>query len=451
MPLFGRGNKKDDKRDEKSVEEEARESVDEAVGAAPQRRGLFGRGGRDERRSEIRDDEAIDEVVETPLGDGIVWDEEVIEEEETLVEPSSPFVVEGPASSGAMAEAVVEEEEPEAKSPESTQQRRGWFGRGRRDAAVDERLEEKTKVEVKTEAALTKTRRSWFGRITGILDRTTIDEDLWLELEEVLLGADVGVKTTDKVLSRVRERVEDDRVTDPHIVRGILKDELMTILESVPLKGALWGEHVETPPRPGVILVVGVNGTGKTTSIAKLAHLYHAEGEPVVVAAGDTFRAAAIDQLRSWADKLGVQVVAHKEGADPSAVAFDAIGAAQSRNAAVAIIDTAGRLHTKFNLMEELRKVRRVIERKDPTAPHEVLLVLDATTGQNALVQAKAFAETVDVTAIALTKLDGTSKGGIVFAICDELALPVRFVGTGESEDDLSPFDPEAFVDALFE
>jgi fused signal recognition particle receptor len=312
-------------------------------------------------------------------------------------------------------------------------------------------VEQQRKVEEKTEQALMRTRRSWFGRIAGILDRGKIDEDLWLELEEVLLGADVGVKTTEKVLDRVRERVEKERINDAHDVRALLKEELIAILDAVPFRGALWGEDVEEAPRPGVILVVGVNGTGKTTSIAKLAHLYRQEGESVVVAAGDTFRAAAIDQLRTWSERVGAQLVAHKEGSDPSAVAFDAIGAAQSRNAAVAIIDTAGRLHTKFNLMEELRKVRRVIERKEPTAPHEVLLVLDATTGQNALVQAKAFAEAVDVTAIALTKLDGTSKGGIVFAISDELGLPVRFVGTGEGEDDLRPFDAEAFVEALFE
>ncbi|HWO71969.1 MAG TPA: signal recognition particle-docking protein FtsY [Dehalococcoidia bacterium] len=287
--------------------------------------------------------------------------------------------------------------------------------------------------------------------MAGILDRGKIDEDLWLELEEVLLGADVGVRTTEKVLEAVRERVEKERVRDPQAVRELLKAELISILESVPLAGKLWGEDVVEPPRPGVILVVGVNGTGKTTTIAKLAHLYRKEGENVVVAAGDTFRAAAIQQLTEWAERVGAQVVAHREGADPGAVAFDAIGAAQSRGAAVAIIDTAGRLHTKFNLMEELRKVRRVIQRRDPTAPHEVLLVLDATTGQNALLQAKAFTEAVDVTAIALTKLDGTSKGGIVFAICDELRLPVRFVGTGEGEDDLSPFDADAFVDALFE
>ena len=306
-------------------------------------------------------------------------------------------------------------------------------------------------VEAKTELAVNRTKRSWFSRIGSILDRGQIDEDLWLELEEVLLGADVGVGTSEAVLERVRERVEDGHLTDPQEVREILKQELMGLLSAVALRGALWGEDIEQPPRPGVILVVGVNGTGKTTSIAKLAHLYRKEGEGVVVAAGDTFRAAAIDQLRTWAVRVDVRIVAHREGADPGAVAFDAIGAAQSDNSAVVIIDTAGRLHTKFNLMEELRKIRRVIERKDPTAPHEVLLVLDATTGQNALLQAKAFAEAVDVTAIALTKLDGTSKGGIVFAICNELGLPVRFVGSGEGEDDLSPFDPEAFVAALFE
>jgi fused signal recognition particle receptor len=309
----------------------------------------------------------------------------------------------------------------------------------------------KEQVEEKTEVALTRTRRSWFGRIAGILDRGDIDEDLWLDLEEVLLGADVGVKTTQKVLDTVRSRVEKERVRDAHDVRELLKDELVAIVKSAPFRGAFWGDDVETPPRPAVILVVGVNGTGKTTSIAKMAHLFRLEGDTVVVGAGDTFRAAAIEQLTEWAERVGAQVVAHKEGSDPGAVAYDTVGAAQSRGAAAAIIDTAGRLHTKFNLMEELRKVRRVIERRDPSAPHEVLLVLDATTGQNALIQAKAFTEAVEVTAIALTKLDGTSKGGIVFAICDELRLPVLFVGTGEGENDLSPFDAEAFVEALFE
>jgi fused signal recognition particle receptor len=313
--------------------------------------------------------------------------------------------------------------------------------------------EQQARIEEKTEEALKRTRRSWFGRIAGILDRASIDEDLWLELEEVLLGADAGLKATEEVLDRVRERVREERVRDPQEVKEFLKDELVAILEATPARGQFWKaeEDGTAPPRPAVILVVGVNGTGKTTTIAKLARLYRLQGEQVVLGAGDTFRAAAVDQIKQWGERVGAQVVAHNEGSDPGAVAFDTISAAQSRGAAVAIIDTAGRLHTKFNLMEELRKVRRVIERKDPTAPHEVLLVLDATIGQNALIQAKAFAEAVDVTAIALTKLDGTAKGGIVFAISDELGLPVRFVGTGEGEDDLSPFDPYAFVDALFD
>ena len=193
-----------------------------------------------------------------------------------------------------------------------------------------------------------------------------------------------------------------------------------------------------------------MNGTGKTTSIAKLAHGLRVEGSQVIVAAADTFRAAAIEQMKEWGDRIGVQVIAHKQGADPGAVVFDALSAAESRGADFVIIDTAGRLHTKSNLMEELRKILRVIQRKDPTAPHEVLLVLDATTGQNALTQAKAFAEAVDVTAICLAKLDGTAKGGMVFAISSELAVPVRFIGTGEGPEDLSAFSAEEFVEALF-
>jgi len=200
---------------------------------------------------------------------------------------------------------------------------------------------------------------------------------------------------------------------------------------------------------PAVILVVGVNGTGKTTSIAKLAHIYRAQGKRVILAAADTFRAAAIDQLKQWGQRVGADVVAHQQGADPGAVVFDALSAAQARQADVVIIDTAGRLHTKANLMAELRKVHHIIQRRDPTAPHEVLLVLDSTIGQNALTQAKYFTEAVGVTGIILAKLDGTAKGGVVFAVCDQLAIPVRFVGTGERPEDLAPFDPQEFVEAL--
>ncbi len=202
-------------------------------------------------------------------------------------------------------------------------------------------------------------------------------------------------------------------------------------------------------PKPAVILVVGVNGTGKTTSIGKLAWAFQQEGKNTILAAGDTFRAAAIEQLKAWGDQIDVDVIAHRQGADPSAVAFDAISAAQSRNADVVIIDTAGRLHTKANLMEEMRKIYRVIQRKDPTAPHEVILVLDATTGQNALSQAQYFTEAVNVTGVLLAKMDGTARGGAVFAISDQLGIPVKFIGTGEGSGDLSPFWPDEFVEAL--
>ncbi len=199
-----------------------------------------------------------------------------------------------------------------------------------------------------------------------------------------------------------------------------------------------------------MILVIGVNGVGKTTSIAKLARAFRRDGERVILAAGDTFRAAAIEQLKLWGERVGAPVIAHQQGQDASAVVFDAMAAAKKRNADVVLIDTAGRLHSKSNLMEELKKINRVVQRSDPTAPHEVLLVIDAVTGQNGLAQAKTFAEAVGVTAIFLTKLDGTAKGGIVFAIADQLGIPVRFIGTGEKADDIAPFDPEAFVDALF-
>jgi fused signal recognition particle receptor len=275
---------------------------------------------------------------------------------------------------------------------------------------------------------------------------------VWDELEELLIGADTGVSTTQKILGAVQMRVERERIKDADQVKPILKAELVATLRSGTEKGRIWGEEDAPPPgRPAVILIVGVNGTGKTTSVAKLAQAYREDGEKVVVAAADTFRAAAIEQLKSWGEVVGAEVVAHKQGADPGAVVFDAMSAAESRQADVLLIDTAGRLHTKFNLMEELGKIRRVIERKLPEGPDEVMLVLDATTGQNALLQAKAFAEVVPITALCLTKLDGTSKGGIVFAVSDQLGIPVRFIGTGEQPEDLTPFDAEEFVEALFQ
>jgi fused signal recognition particle receptor len=254
------------------------------------------------------------------------------------------------------------------------------------------------------------------------------------------------------VLGEIQAFVEKERIRDPEMIREALQESLVKVLQVGREKGRIWGDAGDVPPgRPAVILVVGVNGTGKTTSVAKLAQAYREAGEKVVVAAADTFRAAAIEQLKSWGEVVNAEVVAHKQGADPGAVVFDAMTAAESRKADVVIIDTAGRLHTKFNLMEELGKIRRIIDRKVPEGPDEVMLVLDATTGQNALVQAKAFADVVPITALCLTKLDGTSKGGIVFAVADQLEIPVRFIGTGEKPEDLTPFDAEEFVDALFQ
>ena len=310
------------------------------------------------------------------------------------------------------------------------------FGRGR-----DRQAEEAT------DAALEKTRRSLLGRL-GEVFAADITEETWESLEEVLIGADVGVQTTLDLVGKVRAM--DFRKADD--VRRALAAELTAILEAADEpKGRLWGvpEDAPAPEQPWVVLVVGVNGTGKTTAIGRLAYAYMQEGRKVVAAAGDTFRAAAIEQIQGWGDRLGFDVIAQGQGADPAAVAFDAISAAQSRGADVVLIDTAGRLQNKQNLMAELAKVRRVIERHVPRGPDEVLLVLDATTGQNGLSQARAFAEAVDVTSVMLTKLDGTGKGGIVFAIAKEFGLPVRFVGTGQREGDLAPFDPRSFVASL--
>ncbi len=326
-----------------------------------------------------------------------------------------------------------------------------FFRRGTSIEAPDAgALESAEAVAERTEQALERTRRSWFGQIAGLFDRAKVDDELWDELEELLIGADVGVATTEKILSEVRGQVERERLREPVQVRAALRSTLIELIATPQGHGHLWSPNGAEPPHPAVVLVLGVNGTGKTTTIAKLAHAYRAQSERVIIAAADTFRAAAIEQLREWGERVGAEVVAHKQGADPGAVVFDAMSAAESRDVDTVIIDTAGRLHTKFNLMEELRKIRRIIERKDPSAPHEVLLVLDATIGQNALIQARAFAESVEVTAVCLTKLDGSSKGGIVFAVCDQLGIPVRFVGTGEEPEDLAPFSAEAFVDALF-
>ncbi|MCI0813470.1 MAG: signal recognition particle-docking protein FtsY [Chloroflexi bacterium] len=301
------------------------------------------------------------------------------------------------------------------------------------------------------EEAVERTRKTWFGRIGGIFKRG-LDDSLWEELEETLIAADTGVQTTIRIIEDVRARVKEESIRDPEQALDVLKEEMIEVLDVDTDRGKIWGPDGdrELPGGIAVILVVGVNGTGKTTSIGKMAHAYKARGKKVVLAAADTFRAAAIEQLKEWGERAGVDVVAHQQGADPGAVAFDALTAAEKREADVVIIDTAGRLHTKANLMEELRKVDRVIQRKIPGAPHEVLLVLDATSGQNAMQQAKYFTDAVGVSAVLLAKLDGTAKGGVVFSICDQLRVPVRFVGTGERPQDLARFEPRTFVQALF-
>lgn len=292
---------------------------------------------------------------------------------------------------------------------------------------------------------LTKTRRGFFGQVVRLFGADEVTEDTWEELEELLIQADVGVETTIHLVGRLRERVEQGRVRQPVRVREMLREELLALLPSDVPRGDL-DERLLT-----VILIIGVNGSGKTTTIAKLTHYYRARGKRVVLAAADTFRAAAIDQLRAWGERAGVDVIAHAPGADPGAVVYDAIQAAQARKANILIIDTAGRLHTKYNLMQELKKVSSVARKNVHRAPHETWLVLDATTGQNALMQARQFDQDVGVTGLIVAKLDSTAKGGIVFAIGKELSLPIRFVCTGEKLDDLAEFDAAAFVDSLFE
>jgi fused signal recognition particle receptor len=282
-----------------------------------------------------------------------------------------------------------------------------------------------------------------FGKIAALFNRLKIEDSTWDELEELLISADVGIPTTEKLLGRVRKRVKEERLEEGGHARNALKEEMTRLLD-IPTKAS--------GPVPGnamkVILLVGVNGTGKTTSIAKLAAMYKGEGRRVLLGAADTFRAAAIDQLKTWGDRVGVDVVAHQPGADPGAVVFDTLEAARSRGIDTVIIDTAGRLQTKHNLMDELKKIKKIAGKYE--AFQEVLLVIDATTGQNGLSQARSFAEATDVTGILLSKLDGTAKGGIVLAISDELQIPIKYIGTGEKMDDIAPFHPRSFVDAIF-
>ena len=288
--------------------------------------------------------------------------------------------------------------------------------------------------------------RQLFGRIgTTLEEADEITEDLWDELEETLITSDVGVQTTERLLDTLREHVEAEGLTRGSDLREALKEELILLLgepESLAIS--------DTSPIT-VILVVGVNGVGKTTTIAKLANLLKRQKHRVMLAAGDTFRAAATEQIKTWGERIGVPVISQHQNADAAAVVYDAMQAAQARGSDVLIVDTAGRLHTKFNLMEELKKIMRVLQKYDPEAPHDVLLVIDATTGQNGFLQAKQFVQDSGVSGVILTKLDGTARGGIAFAVASELGLPIKYIGTGERINDIEPFDAEQFVEALFD
>ena len=299
----------------------------------------------------------------------------------------------------------------------------------------------------KLKEGLSKTHQGFVERIDQLLTgRKSIDQDLLDELEGLLFSADLGVKTSSQLIEGVQRGLKRGELQEPERVKDFIRQEILRILQMG--EKPLSIDFSQT--KPFLLMVVGVNGVGKTTTIAKIAHQYSSQGRKVLIGAADTFRAAAVEQLEVWATRVKADLIKHSRGSDPSAVAFDSVHAAKARNVDLVFIDTAGRLHTKVNLMEELKKVKRIIAREYPGAPHEILLVLDATTGQNAISQAKLFHEAIGVTGIALTKLDGTAKGGIIIGITDELKLPIRYIGVGEGMDDLREFNASEFVQALF-
>lgn len=312
----------------------------------------------------------------------------------------------------------------------------------------DANSEEKSKLSLfgRLKQGLEKTRKGITEKVDYILKSyQKIDEELFEELEEVLITADMGVNITMRIIEDLKDKVKERKIKEVFEIKELLKEELKQILTDIESNN-----KINIEPLPAIILVVGVNGVGKTTTIGKLAYRLKNEGKKVLIAAGDTFRAAAIDQLQEWANRAGVEMVAHSEGSDPAAVIFDGIQAAKARKADVLICDTAGRLHNKKNLMNELNKIFRIVEREFSEATREVLLVVDATTGQNAIMQAKVFKEACDITGIVLTKLDGTAKGGVVLAVQSELNVPVKLVGVGEKMEDLQDFNPQDFVEAIF-
>ena len=358
----------------------------------------------------------------------------------------APLAVEEPAANETVPEVVAEalpvesEASPEPKAEETSEP----------EDAETEAVSDPSGIGSmfqRLSTSLNRTKESLVYRMDSLfLGRKEIDADLFEELEEILITADIGISTTMEILDDARKRVKRDALSDPSQLKGVLKEKLRSFI----MESDKPAELVMPESGPFVIMVVGVNGVGKTTTIGKIAKKFKRSGQSVLLVAADTFRAAAVAQLKIWGERNEVEVVHQHEGADPSAVAFDAMDKAIADDYDVVIVDTAGRLHTQVNLMEELKKIKRVMGKKLANAPHEILLVLDATTGQNAVSQAKLFNEAVGITGLALTKLDGTAKGGIVANICRELAIPIRFIGIGEQIDDLRDFDPDEFINALF-
>jgi fused signal recognition particle receptor len=367
--------------------------------------------------------------------------EEEPQDEEVLFEETG-VQVRTPGPGGA------EEPEPETPAPEAAEEEAAWEEDDEtwpEEEGAQEESAPKRGFFRRLRQRLKGTRQKFVHRIDRlVLGKKVIDEDLLDELEEILITSDLGVKTTAMLLRKVADKVKRKELSDPARLMEHIREEIRGVL-SVEAPVLDYRAH-----KPTVIMIVGVNGTGKTTTTGKLANQLKLQGLKPMLVAGDTFRAAAVEQLSIWGERVGVPVIKQKSGSDPSAVVFDALDAAVSRDIDVVLMDTAGRMHTKVNLMEELKKIHRVINKKMPDAPHEVFLVLDASTGQNALSQAKLFKEQIGLTGLILTKLDGTAKGGIIAAICEELQIPVRYIGIGESIDDLRPFDPEEFTNALF-
>lgn len=374
---------------------------------------------------------------------GEILAEKPLAEDEVIVatEDGEIFTADNDADGRAFVEELADEVAEELNQEEPAEEAQ--------ETPAQESAEEEKPAKMgffaKLKAGLDKTRKNILGGVDGVLGAfTKIDEDLFEELEEALIMADMGVQTTMDIVENLRKRVKREHATDPAVIKDMLIDEITAILQ----EGAQEDENL---PSPSVLLVIGVNGVGKTTTIGKLAHNFKEDGKSVLLAAADTFRAAAIDQLEIWGERSEIPVIKHEENSDPAAVVYDAVHEARKQNTDLLICDTAGRLHNKKNLMDELSKINRILARELPDASRENLLVIDATTGQNAVNQAKEFKNTAQITGLVLTKLDGTAKGGIVFSVKEELDIPVKFVGVGEKIDDLQPFEAKSFVEALFD